>query len=138
MTLTASGKEGFRLPFISCIFRVNLSVMKKAIFISIFFIIICITTLIVIKAERTTRYDLHSAKINGTMDMYYSYRNRTLIIVRDVKYKIIATLVSDNEFSIDDIARVGDTVSKAADNDTLVVTRKGDSIYHFRYTIKNW
>lgn len=72
------------------------------------------------------------------MDMYYSYRNRTLIIVRDVKYKIIATLVSDNEFSIDDIARVGDTVSKAADNDTLVVTRKGDSIYHFRYTIKNW
>ena len=112
--------------------------MRKAIFISIFIIATAITILIVIKAERKTIDDLHSAKINGAMDMYYSYGNHTLIIVKDVKYKIIASPVSGNEFSIDDIARAGDTVSKSANNDTLAITRKGDAIYHFLYTVKKW
>ena len=114
--------------------------MKKIVFLDIG---IAIITIFILKLQNK---DLHSVRINGRIDKYHYFLDKhdpnkcyAVINVNKTEYKIIATPVPGNEFEFLDVTRVGDTVFKYADNDTLIITRTGyDDDAHYPYIVKKY
>jgi hypothetical protein len=90
--------------------------------------------------------DLYNSKINGTIEkLSYSVgnqvnsKNYTTLKINNREYKLTISSASGNEFSFIDVARTGDTVFKAKNNDTLFVTRAGfDTDVRFPFIVKEY
>jgi hypothetical protein len=98
-------------------------IKRSWIFIIISFIIIAC------KVSKRTEAELHSLKINGPIktwkhiiNSYNQKKDYVNIQVNDSEYNINLTPIL-NEFQFYEIARVGDTILKKAQNDTLYLIR---------------
>lgn len=66
---------------------------------------------------------LHEANIKGKIDLLSEINNYWTIEVNNVKYNFKANSLPGNEFNFKDVARMGDTVIKSHDSDTLYLRR---------------
>lgn len=79
--------------------------------------------------------EFHKAAISGNIDTIYRYRDYVMIHVNKIEYRIIPISLSISQ-SLDGVAKIGDRLSKSANNDTLELIHEGDEIYYF--TVKKY
>lgn len=103
--------------------KINDTMLKAQVFI-----LVGISGLII----NSQKNHLHDTKISGTIGkLSYSKgkndnnEHYTTLKIDNRDYKLTFTSALGNEFSFIDVARVGDTVFKASNNDTLFVKRIG-------------
>lgn len=85
---------------------------------------------------RYSKYkDFHNANIDGRIDTIYRYRDYVMIDIDKVEFRIIPVPLY-NEEQLDMIAKIGDTVKKAANSDNFILLHEGDEA--FEYTVKKW
>ena len=84
---------------------------------------------------RQSKYkEYHSANINGTIDTFYRYRDYVMLHVNSVEFRIIP-ISYNSSLRFDDVAKIGDTVIKSTNNDTLhLIDQQGK----FLYTVGKW
>ena len=107
---------------------VNLIAMKKSLLLLVGIIIIVTASI------NCKNNDLHNSKISGVIQKCsYSIGKRgnrkhyTTISINNTEYKVTVVPAAGSEFTFLDVARVGDTVFKASNNDTLFLTRAGSN-----------
>ncbi len=77
----------------------------------------------------------YKASINGKIDTIYRNREDVMLRVNGVDFSIIP-VPTDNEPWLEHIGKIGDSVFKRANSDSLFLTNTGAGV--FRYTVKKY
>lgn len=78
--------------------------------------------------------EFHETNINGQIDTVYRYRDYVMLFVNKEEFRIIPISISRYD-RFDDIAKIGDSVFKKANNDTLSLIHKNN---RYLYTVQKW
>lgn len=101
------------------------------------FVLCCITAIaVVLFIPRLTKYEkFHSAEIYGRLDTIYHNMGYVVISVNNEEY-FFTPLTSNTKISFDEIAKIGDTISKRAGSDNFNLTHEEDEA--FSYTVRKY
>ncbi|NVM63164.1 hypothetical protein FHW88_001440 [Mucilaginibacter sp. SG538B] len=101
------------------------------------FLLCCITAVIIVcVVARVTKYNqFHDAEINGKLESVYRNRDYVMISVNGEEFRIIPVSLSTTA-NFDEVAKVGDTISKMAGSDKFNLIHEEDEV--FLYTVRKY
>ncbi len=100
------------------------------------FLLPLVAFIVLMVFSRLAKYTIfYKASINGKIDTIYRNRDDVMLRVNGVDFSIIP-VPTDNEPWLDHIGKIGDSVFKRANSDSLFLTQIGTGV--FRYTVKKY
>ncbi|SEN93592.1 hypothetical protein SAMN05192574_104662 [Mucilaginibacter gossypiicola] len=101
------------------------------------FILCCVTTtILVLFIPRVTKYNkFHNAEIDGKLDTVYRKMGYVVVSVNGEEYHFIPRN-SHTKINFDDVAKIGDAISKKAGCDDFNLIHEGDE--DFSYTVSRY
>ena len=100
----------------------------------LYLIFIIALALFLIIARRVKYKDFYHTNFNGTVDTIYRYRLYVMFYVDKEEFKIIPIALK-SEPELDEVAKVGDSLFKKANSDTLNLIHAGNK---YLYTVQKW
>lgn len=101
------------------------------------FLLCCIAAVIIVCViARITKYkQFHDAEIQGKLESVYRYRDYVMISVNNEEFRIIPISLS-TPANFDEVAKIGDTISKRAGSDRFDLIHEEDEV--FLYTVRKY
>jgi hypothetical protein len=100
----------------------------------LFLIFIIAFALFLIIARRGKYEDFYNTNFNGTIDTIYRYRSYVMFYVNKKEFRIIPIALK-NEPELDEVAKIGDSLFKKSNSDTLNLIHQGSK---YLYTVQKW
>lgn len=90
--------------------------------------------LFLLLARRAKYKEFHNANFNGTIDTIYRYRSYVMFYIDKEEFRIIPIAIG-NESQLDKVAKMGDSLFKKGNSDTLHLIHQGNK---YLYSVQKW